>query len=122
MGSPEAVPRVSGYSECLPLRFKFESLVNFRNVALYILVPLVTIFIIMSSGKGERQPSWDTGYLDHVDKALFRKALSADAAPLPVNETVSPPKIAFLFLIRGHVPLEALWVRFLEVLLLTLRP
>ena len=122
MGSPEASPRVSGYSECFSLRFKLESFVTFRNVALYILIPLVTIFIIMSSGGGERQPSWDTGYLDHVDKELFRKALSADAAPLPVNESLSPPKIAFLFLIRGHVPLEALWVRFLEVLFLNIHP
>ena len=99
----------------VPMAQDHTGIASLRNFLLLLLIPIVTIFIVVSSGQGERQPSWDTGYLDHVDKALFRKALSTDAAPLAFNESLSPPKIAFLFLIRGHMPLEALWVRFLEV-------
>lgn len=90
------------------LKPRFENGLFCRHLLLWLSLPLIAIIVVIMTGQTERQPGWDTGYLDKEDKELFEKAIST------VPQLNDPPKIAFMFLLRGHVPLEALWERFFQ--------
>eukprot|EP00271_Cylindrocystis_brebissonii_P004238 TRINITY_DN15877_c0_g2_i1.p1 TRINITY_DN15877_c0_g2~~TRINITY_DN15877_c0_g2_i1.p1 ORF type:complete len:368 (-),score=16.13 TRINITY_DN15877_c0_g2_i1:635-1738(-) len=97
LGGAQVRPRFDGYSFC-------------RHALLWLGLPVLAIVVIVLTGEVERQPPWDTGELDQVDKELFKKAL----ATVPPDVPTGHEKIAFMFLVRGPVPLESLWERFFE--------
>lgn len=82
-----------------------------RQLYLLLALPLVVVVVIVFCGQSERQPPWDTGFIDKVDEDLFRKAMTS-----PEDAIISqmPPKIAFLFLVRGSLPLIPVWERFFK--------
>ena len=81
------------------------------SVSLLLLLPALAVLLVITAGEAERQPQWDTGFMDASDRALTTRALATH----PPSNSTHPRKIAFLFLIRGQLPLESLWERFLKV-------
>lgn len=83
----------------------------FRHLQLWLALPVFIVgWVLITSKHARGHPSWDTGYLDHVDREMFRKALAAT----PLSAGRSTPKIAFMFLVRGPLPMEEMWERFFK--------
>lgn len=86
-----------------------------RVLSLLVLVPVLLYLLVRRGDNGNGgQPAWDNGYLDSVDKDLFRRALALPSEQ-DALQAKAPPKVAFLFLVRGPIPLEAVWQRFFQV-------
>lgn len=118
-----------------------NSLAVGRLATLLTWLPLLAIVLVILGSASERLPVWDTGLLDDVDEGLLHRALlqldreERGAAGVRVrvgmpgdaeaDETergeggqaeamLLQPKIAFLFLVRGPLPLAPIWERFFK--------
>ncbi|CAI5973423.1 unnamed protein product [Closterium sp. NIES-64] len=89
-----------------------------RLAILLMWLPVFAILLVILGGASERLPVWDTGLLDDVDEQLTRRALAQlqkDDEMAAVGRThVVAPKIAFLFIVRGPLPLAPVWERFFK--------
>ncbi|CAI7883610.1 unnamed protein product, partial [Closterium sp. NIES-54] len=89
-----------------------------RLAILLMWLPVFAILLVILGGASERLPVWDSGLLDDVDEQLTRRALAQldkDDELAAVGRThVVAPKIAFLFIVRGALPLAPVWERFFK--------
>ncbi|GJP51066.1 hypothetical protein CLOM_g10235 [Closterium sp. NIES-68] len=72
---------------------------------------LVYLGLLLVGGGSEERTEWDTGNIDAVDQDMFRRAMEQ---PTQTDLAAVQPKIAFLFLVRGPLPLERVWQRFFQ--------
>ncbi|CAI5528126.1 unnamed protein product, partial [Closterium sp. Naga37s-1] len=78
-----------------------------RAAALLLVLPALAILSVVDPEVAK--PAWDDGVVDGVDADLFRRAMvQIDDARLAEPRG----KIAFLFLVRGPLPLQEIWHRF----------
>ncbi|CAI7821034.1 unnamed protein product [Closterium sp. NIES-53] len=81
-----------------------------RAAALLLVLPALAILSVVDPEVAK--PAWDDGVVDGVDADLFRRAMvQIDDARLAEPRG----KIAFLFLVRGPLPLQEIWHRFFQV-------
>jgi hypothetical protein len=52
---------------------------------------------------------------DHIELLLKGPQHTKGGAPVPAMAPMRAPKIAFMFLTRGSIPLESVWDRFFQV-------
>lgn len=52
---------------------------------------------------------------DHIELLFKGPWHTNGGAPVPATTPMRAPKIAFMFLTRGSIPLESLWDRFFQV-------
>ena len=117
----------------LSLKLKSESLSSLWALLLAPL-PIAALLLILACSQHERIPAWDDGIPDETDISLFRAAAEVQRQYLALQDQwrgqlevakarnvgdsgqVPPqPKIAFLFLTRGPMPLAPVWDKFLKV-------
>ncbi|CAI5941089.1 unnamed protein product [Closterium sp. NIES-64] len=80
-----------------------------RAAALLLVLPALAILSVVDPEVAK--PAWDDGVVDGVDADLFRRAMvQIDDARLAEPRG----KIAFLFLVRGPLPLQEIWHRFFQ--------
>ncbi|CAI7782742.1 unnamed protein product [Closterium sp. NIES-54] len=84
---------------------------------LLIATGVVYLGLLVVGGGSEARTEWDTGNIDAVDQDMFRRAMEQ---PTQTDLAAVQPKIAFLFLVRGPLPLERVWQRFFQAPLLRL--
>ncbi|GJP43107.1 hypothetical protein CLOM_g2604 [Closterium sp. NIES-68] len=80
-----------------------------RLAAVLLVLPALAILSVVDPEVAK--PAWDDGVVDGVDADLFRRAM------VQVTDAhLAEPrgKIAFLFLVRGPLPLEEVWQRFFQ--------
>jgi hypothetical protein len=53
---------------------------------------------------------------DHIELLLKGPQHTKGGAPVPAAAPMRAPKIAFMFLTRGSIPLESVWDRFFQVM------
>lgn len=58
---------------------------------------------------------------DHIQMLLHGAEWGPGRAPVPAVAPARAPKIAFMFLTRGAIPLESVWDRFFKVNLKSFR-
>ena len=96
-------------------QWQWQSLPAKKIVVILLVAPFLLYLLVRRGDRSaSEQPAWDNGYIDNVDRDLFRRAMvlsSEETADL----ADAPPKVAFLFLVRGPIPLEAAWQRFFQV-------
>lgn len=92
-------------------KLKLDGVTFFWNLLLLVILPALVIILVITAGDAERQPKWDTGFLDDIDNSLIKRALHTPS----ISNSTYRGKIALLFLVRGPLPLEELWDRFLKV-------
>ncbi|CAI5979865.1 unnamed protein product [Closterium sp. NIES-65] len=91
---------------------KFVSVSDVINVSyLLIATGVVYLGLLVVGGGSEARTEWDTGNIDAVDQDMFRRAMEQ---PTQTDLAAVQPKIAFLFLVRGPLPLERVWQRFFQ--------
>ncbi|CAI7730858.1 unnamed protein product [Closterium sp. NIES-54] len=78
---------------------------------LLIATGVVYLGLLVVGGGSEARTEWDTGNIDAVDQDMFRRAMEQ---PTQTDLAAVQPKIAFLFLVRGPLPLERVWQRFFQ--------
>ncbi|CAI5509351.1 unnamed protein product [Closterium sp. Naga37s-1] len=80
-----------------------------RAAALLLVLPALAILSVVDPEVAK--PAWDDGVVDGVDADLFRRAMvQIDDARLAEPRG----KIAFLFLVRGPLPMQEIWHRFFQ--------
>ena len=108
---PSLSPRAS-LKQC---QWQWQSLPAKKLLVILLVAPFLLYLLVRRGDRsGNDQPAWDNGYIDNVDRDLFRRAM---ALPSEMTSELAeaPPKVAFLFLVRGPIPLEAAWQRFFQV-------